>query len=209
VLHEPRHLGDAFRRRARQRARHTLRALPLRGRRTGAADGYAEWREASGDLLHLGPGLGNGIANLHNARRARSPIVNIVGDHATYHLQHDAPLTSDIEGLARAVSALGAHDTTTPPSVGVDAAEAIACGGRAAGRIATLILPADAAWTEGGKLPARRRSRRRSRFRGGDRRGGAGPARRQGDDADARRHGAAPGRARLGRRDRRQDEAPG
>src|SRR5712664_3241238 len=73
---------------------------------TGAADGYARMAgKPAATLLHLGPGLGNGIANLHNARRARSPIVNIVGDHATYHLQHDAPLTSDIEGLARAVSA--------------------------------------------------------------------------------------------------------
>src|SRR6266436_7450419 len=71
------------------------------GGATGAADGYARMAEKpAATLLHLGPGLGNGIANLHNARRARSPIVNIIGDHATYHLQHDAPLTSDIEGLA-------------------------------------------------------------------------------------------------------------
>ena len=73
---------------------------------TGAADGYARMagRPAS-TLLHLGPGLGNGLANLHNASKACTPIVNIVGDHATYHLHHGAPLTSDIEGIARPVSA--------------------------------------------------------------------------------------------------------
>jgi acetolactate synthase-1/2/3 large subunit len=72
---------------------------------TGAADGYARMtRRPAATLLHTGPGLANGLANLHNARRARSPIINIVGDHASYHLQHDAPLTSDIEGLARPMS---------------------------------------------------------------------------------------------------------
>src|SRR5512138_3990348 len=72
---------------------------------TGAADGY--WRMAgrpAATLLHLGPGLGNGLANLHNARKARTPLVNIVGDHATYHQQYDAPLQSDIEGVARPMS---------------------------------------------------------------------------------------------------------
>src|SRR3954449_10407654 len=72
---------------------------------TGAADGYGRMaRRPAATLLHTGPGLANGLANLHNARRARSPILNIVGDHASYHLQHDAPLTSDIEGLARPMS---------------------------------------------------------------------------------------------------------
>ncbi|HWP13537.1 MAG TPA: thiamine pyrophosphate-binding protein, partial [Ramlibacter sp.] len=72
---------------------------------TGAADGYARMAgKPAATLLHLGPGLANGLANLHNARRARSPMVNIVGDHATYHLKHDAPLTSDIESLARPMS---------------------------------------------------------------------------------------------------------
>lgn len=72
---------------------------------TGAADGYARMADAPGaTLLHLGPGLGNGLANLHNARRARVPVVNIVGDHATYHVRYDAPLQSDIETLARNVS---------------------------------------------------------------------------------------------------------
>jgi len=122
------------------------------GGATGAADGYARMAgKPAATLLHLGPGLGNGIANLHNARRARSPIVNIVGDHATYHLQHDAPLTSDIEGLARPVSAW-VRTTQNAASVGSDAAEAIAAASAPPGRIATLILPADAAWTEGGKV---------------------------------------------------------
>src|SRR5204863_1162227 len=68
---------------------------------TGAADGYARMAgRPAATLLHLGPGLGNGLANLHNARRAHTPVVNIVGDHATYHAQHDAPLQSDIEGAA-------------------------------------------------------------------------------------------------------------
>jgi acetolactate synthase-1/2/3 large subunit len=72
---------------------------------TGAADGYARMADKpAATLMHLGPGLANGLANLHNARRACSPVVNIVGDHATYHLAYDAPLTSDIEGLARPMS---------------------------------------------------------------------------------------------------------
>ena len=73
---------------------------------TGAADGYGRMAgKPAATLLHLGPGLANGLANLHNARRASTPIVNIVGDHATYHVQYDAPLTSDIAGFARPVSA--------------------------------------------------------------------------------------------------------
>ena len=72
---------------------------------TGAADGYARMADKpASTLLHLGPGLGNGLANLHNARKANSAIVNIVGEHATYHIEHDAPLTADIEGIARPVS---------------------------------------------------------------------------------------------------------
>ena len=115
---------------------------------TGAADGYARMAEKpAATLLHLGPGLGNGIANLHNTRRARSPLVNIVGEHAMYHLRHDAPLTSDIEGLARPVS----HWVRTSRSsraVAADAAEAIAVARTPPGRIATLILPADTAWDD-------------------------------------------------------------
>ena len=73
---------------------------------TGAADGFGRMTgRPAATLLHLGPGFANGIANLHNARRAATPIVNVVGDHATYHLQYDAPLTSDLVGFARPVSA--------------------------------------------------------------------------------------------------------
>lgn len=73
---------------------------------TGAADGYARMRGTPAlTLLHLGPGLANGLANLHNARRAHSPVINLVGDHASWHLRADAPLTSDIEAIASAVSA--------------------------------------------------------------------------------------------------------
>ena len=72
---------------------------------TGAADGYGRMADKPAlTLLHLGPGFANGIANLHNAQRAHSPILNMVGDHATDHLQHDAPLTSDIRGMATPVS---------------------------------------------------------------------------------------------------------
>ncbi|WP_133775050.1 acetolactate synthase large subunit [Enterovirga rhinocerotis] len=122
------------------------------GGATGAADGYGRMAEKpASTLLHCGPGLGNGLANLHNARRSRTPIVNIVGDHATYHLQYDAPLTSDIEGIARPVSA---WVRTSPDSrrVAQDGAEAIAAARTAPGGVATLILPADTAWGEGGAV---------------------------------------------------------
>jgi acetolactate synthase-1/2/3 large subunit len=115
---------------------------------TGAADGYARMagRPAS-TLLHLGPGLANGLANVHNARRANTPLVNIVGDHATYHKQHDAPLTSDIEGAARPFSdwVLTSADSR---SVARDGAAAVATAMAPPGRVATLILPADASWNE-------------------------------------------------------------
>src|SRR5260370_33557876 len=123
---------------------------------TGAADGY--WRMAdkpAATLLHLGPGLGNGLANLHNARKAASGIVNIVGEHATYHVKHDAPLTSDIEGIARPLS----DWVRTSPSaraVAADGAAAIVAARTPPGGIATLILPADTAWMEGtGVAPLR------------------------------------------------------
>lgn len=117
---------------------------------TGAADGYGRMtgRPAS-TLLHLGPGLANGLANLHNANRAHTPIVNIIGDHATYHKRHDAPLTADIEALARPYSKW-LRTSATATEVGSDGAEAIAASRSASGRIATLILPADTAWGEGG-----------------------------------------------------------
>jgi acetolactate synthase-1/2/3 large subunit len=115
---------------------------------TGAADGYGRMAEKpAATLLHLGPGLSNGLANLHNARRASTPIVNIVGDHATYHGQYDAPLTSDIVGLARPVSAW-VHSSPNAQTVAADGARAVQAARQAPGQIATLILPADTAWLE-------------------------------------------------------------
>jgi acetolactate synthase-1/2/3 large subunit len=114
---------------------------------TGAADGYARMADRpASTLLHLGPGLANGLSNLHNAMRAHSPIVNIIGDHATYHRHYDAPLTSDIEGTARPFS----HWVRTSPnadSLAADAADAVAAARTAPGRVASLILPADASWS--------------------------------------------------------------
>lgn len=113
---------------------------------TGCADGYARMTgKPAATLLHLGPGLGNGLANLHNARKAHSPIVNIVGDHATHHVQYDAPLTSDIEGIARPVSGW-IHTSPNAQSVAIDGAAAIAAAQTPPGQVATLILPANTAW---------------------------------------------------------------
>src|SRR5664279_5191890 len=113
---------------------------------TGAADGYGRVAgKPAATLLHLGPGLANGLANLHNARRAATPIVNVVGDHATYHLQYDALLTSDIVGFARPVSSW-IHATKSAKLVASDAARAVQAARSAPGGIATLILSADAAW---------------------------------------------------------------
>lgn len=116
---------------------------------TGAADGYARMSAAPGvTLLHLGPGLGNGLANLHNARRAHSPIVNIVGDHATYHKRFDAPLESDIDAVAGTLGRV--FRSETPADVGPDAAAALTAAQDAPRGVTTLILPADASWSEGG-----------------------------------------------------------
>src|SRR3954453_19517969 len=116
---------------------------------TGAADGYARMADRPGaTLLHLGSGLGNGLANLHNARRARVPIVNIVGDHATYHTQYDAQLQSDIETVARNVSPW-VRTSQSPEALSRDAAEAIAAAQGPPGQVATLILPADVSWSDG------------------------------------------------------------
>lgn len=115
---------------------------------TGAADGYARMAEKpASTLLHLGPGLGNGLANLHNARRAGSPMVNIIGDHATYHAKYDPPLATDIESIARSVSdwVRTSRDAADVPK---DGAEAIAAAMTPPGKIATLILPSDCAWNE-------------------------------------------------------------
>jgi acetolactate synthase-1/2/3 large subunit len=115
---------------------------------TGAADGYGRMAgKPAVVLLHLGPGLANGLANLHNARRAATPIVNVVGDHATYHLQYDAPLTSDIVGFARPVSSW-ICESKSARSVAADAARAVQAARAAPGGIATLVLPADTAWNE-------------------------------------------------------------
>ena len=117
---------------------------------TGMADGY--WRIAGRPactLLHCGPGLANGIANLHNARRARSGIVNIVGDHATYHRPLDPPLAADTEGLARSVSAW-VRTSTRAQDVGRDAAACVQAARTSPGQVATLVLPSDASWDEGG-----------------------------------------------------------
>jgi acetolactate synthase-1/2/3 large subunit len=121
---------------------------------TGAADGYGRMADKPAcTLLHLGPGLSNGLANLHNARRASTPIVNVVGDHATYHAQYDAPLASDIAGLARPVSAW-VHSSTSAKVVASDGALAVQAASAAPGQVATLILPADTAWLEA-DAPAR------------------------------------------------------
>jgi acetolactate synthase-1/2/3 large subunit len=118
---------------------------------TGAADGYARMSGRPGaTLLHLGSGLGNGIANLHNARKGKSPIVNIVGDHATYHTKYDAQLQSDIETAARNVSSWVRTSQSTP-ELARDAAEAIAVAQGPPAQVATLILPADVSWSDGGE----------------------------------------------------------
>lgn len=117
---------------------------------TGAADGYGRMRGfPAATLLHLGAGLGNGIANLHNARRAATPIVNVVGEHAVHHVPYDAPLTADIEGVARPVSAW-VRTARTAAGLGGDGWDAVAASltprPDPAGRVATLIVPADCAW---------------------------------------------------------------
>ncbi len=114
---------------------------------TGAADGYARMADKpAATLLHTGPGLVNGLANIHNAKRAQSPMVNIIGDHATYHLPFDAPLTSDIEGLAKPMSHW-VKRVESVETVSIDAADAVAAANTSPGHIASLILPADVAWS--------------------------------------------------------------
>jgi acetolactate synthase-1/2/3 large subunit len=119
---------------------------------TGMADGYYRIAgKPACTLLHCGPGLANGLGNLHNARRARSGIVNIVGDQATYHRALDAPLTADTEGLARTVSGW-LRTSKRAIDVGRDAAAAVQAARTGPGQIATLILPSDASWDEGGTV---------------------------------------------------------
>lgn len=113
---------------------------------TGAADGYARMAEKpAATLLHTGPGLANALANMHNARRANTPMINVVGDHASYHLPFDAPLTSDIESLARPMSGY-VRRIGSVADVGTATAEAVSAASRAPGCVTTLVLPADHAW---------------------------------------------------------------
>ncbi len=135
---------------------------------TGAADGYGRVAgRPAATLLHLGPGLGNGLANLHNARRARTPIVNIVGDHATYHARYDAPLQSEIASIAGPVSGWY-RSTVRADDVAADAADAVAAAFGPPGCVATLVLPADASWSESGTGPCPPRPRGRSSLVPGD-----------------------------------------
>jgi acetolactate synthase-1/2/3 large subunit len=121
---------------------------------TACADGYARMKgKPAATLLHCGPGFANGIANIHNARRAFTPMVNIVGDHATYHSPLDPPLHADTEGLARAASDW-VRKSMTVADVGPDGAAAVQAARTAPGQIATLILPADASWDAGGAVAA-------------------------------------------------------
>lgn len=119
---------------------------------TGAADGYARMAgKPAATLLHLGCGLGNGLANLHNARKGKVPVLNIVGDHATHHVQYDAQLQSDIETVARNVSPGFVRTARTTAALCQDAVDALAAARGLPGQVATLILPADVSWGEGGK----------------------------------------------------------
>ena len=115
---------------------------------TGAADGYARVTgKAAANLLHLGPGLGNGFANIHNARKAKTPMLNIVGDHATYHLQYDAPLTSDLDGLAKA-SSNWVGRSASPDDLSSLGSQAWLEAHKFPGQIASMLVPADCAWGE-------------------------------------------------------------
>lgn len=118
---------------------------------TGAADGYARMTDRpAATLLHTGPGLANGLANMHNARRARVPMINIVGDHASYHLPLDAPLTSDIESLAAPMSNW-VRRIAGPADI-APAAQAAFRASLTPPGVTTLILPADAAWGDAGPV---------------------------------------------------------
>ena len=124
---------------------------------TGAADGYARMAgRPAATLLHLGPGMGNGLANLHNARRGRAPMVNVVGDHARSHKRLDAPLESDIDAVAGTFSTW-VRRSLSPADVAADAVDAVAAV--SAGGIATLILPADVSWEDGAAVAEPRQVR--------------------------------------------------
>lgn len=125
---------------------------------TGAADGYARMAgKPAATLLHLGPGLGNGLANIHNAKRGNSRMINLVGDHATYHRKYDAPLQSDIHSIAKPISDwIG--DPTSPADAVAKTREAFAIAMRPNGGLSTLIVPADIAWTEMKDAPPPRKT---------------------------------------------------
>jgi acetolactate synthase-1/2/3 large subunit len=131
------------------------------GAATGAADGYGRMADRpAAVLLHLGPGLANGLANLHNARRAQTPLLAVVGDHATYHKRFDAPLETDIEAIAGTVSGW-VRRCARSADAGADVAEAVAAAMAPPGQVATVILPADVSWSSGAEpaaaIPARPR----------------------------------------------------
>ncbi|MGA1997918.1 MAG: thiamine pyrophosphate-binding protein, partial [Bryobacteraceae bacterium] len=114
---------------------------------SGAADGYARMTgKPAATLLHLGPGLANALANLHNARKARSPVVNIVGEHSTQHLRYDAPLTADTAAFARPVSGW-VRTVERAAAVGEAASAAVAAALGPPGQVASLIVPADFSWS--------------------------------------------------------------
>lgn len=140
------HFVAALDQEPRMRAVLTL----FEGVASGAADGYARMAgKPAATLLHLGCGIGNGLANLHNARKGRVPVLNIVGDHATHHVRYDAQLQSDIETVARNVSSWVRTSASTQQLCN-DAVQALAASMGPPGQVATLILPADVSWSEGG-----------------------------------------------------------
>ncbi|MBK5926515.1 acetolactate synthase large subunit, partial [Rhodobaculum claviforme] len=121
---------------------------------TGAADGYARMAgKPAVTLLHLAPGLANAGANMHNARKARTPMLNLVGDHAVRHLAYDAPLTGDVAGAAAPFSDW-VRTATHAATIAQDAAEGLAAARSKPGQVATLIAPADIGWDEGGVVAA-------------------------------------------------------
>src|ERR1700761_5142162 len=126
---------------------------------TGAADGWYRMKDTpASTLLHLGPGLANGLANIHNAKRASSGMVNIIGEHSASHLKYDPPLTSDIEGLARPLSHW-VRRVESPQAVAWDVATAVSKASEHPGQIATLILPGDTSWQQAGRTAAPVRAR--------------------------------------------------
>ena len=173
---------------------HGVLAL-FEGVATGAADGYARMAgRPAATLLHLGPGLGNGLANLHNARRAHSPVVNVVGDHAIGHRVYDAQLQSDIETVARNVSTF-VHTAESTPLLGADATAALSAAYGPPGTVATLILPADVSWSDGGVVAVPDGTVPTSAGRGG-----AGPDESILDGAAAALHSGEPAVVLIGGR---------